>query len=82
MIYSIQNWFLSVQPSPLLATLTERVLVCNKTGNGILCVSGQIVQSLTVESIMVTEAGEKDRMNKLSPAIPILLHGKLGLFGS
>lgn len=82
MVSSIWNWFLSVQPSPLLATLIVRVLVCNRPGSCILCASGQILQSLTVVSVMVTEAGEEDRMNKLSTAIPVLLPGKLGSFGS
>lgn len=33
-------------------------------------------------SLMVTEAGEKDERNELNPAIPLLLCGKLGSFGS
>lgn len=33
-------------------------------------------------SLMVSEAGEKDGRNELSAAIPILLCGKLGSFGS
>lgn len=82
MVSSIQNWFLSVYPNPLSATLIVKVLLHNKTGNPMLCAFRQILQSLSVISIMVTEAGEKDEKNELSPAIAISLHGKLGSFGS